>query len=435
MSTLTKEKEVIAKDIIDPEINVKVSKEDKEALINSVSDKKSVEYLVNQYYQAQSFRIIAENQIRALLQQNSENDILPITEKIKTNARKQEELIKKYMNIVTDAIPVCRWIKSITGIGPVISAYLYSKFDVTVAQYSTNFLSYAGLNDNNNPWLGKEKAKAIVKKALIYRDEKFEELANFLKNEIGEESYDELVKTIKTFKLKNNDIEFDDIRKKILKSTDIDIEKINGLDVSMFFDYVKNILNPNICDDILIKYVALETTRNPNNISKSIKSSLAKKKTKSKVPTVADLESYLAKPPYNTDLKKMMYIIGDMFIKNSGREKSLYGKIYKDKKLEYSIANENGAYADTAKRILTEKNWSKDTSTYKALSEGKLSDAHITTRARRYAVKLFISHVFECMYYAEYKKEPPKHYVIQYMGHHDYIPPEVDYRPFIDSKE
>ena len=49
----------------------------------------------------------------------------------------------------------------------------------------------------------------------------------------------------------------------------------------------------------------------------------------------------------------------------------------------------------------------------------------------RYAVKLFISHVFEAMYFAEFHEEPPKAYVIQYMGHHDYIAPEVDYKKFI----
>lgn len=439
MENKTKEKEL--SQVIEKEVVSKVNKEDKTALKKVSSNKQIVRYLVDQYYQSQAYRITAENQARSLLQGFDDVDKEQFTF-INTeldNAKVQENLNKKYMDIITDSIPVCRWMKSITGIGPVLSAYLYSVFDVTVAKYNTNFLSYAGLNDNNNPWLGKEKAKAMVKEALDYREEKMHTFNIFLKEKIGgEDEYNKLIKSIDKIGkdvIKNNDIDFDNIKKDILKLSGIDIENIKDLDISLFLDYIKFITNPKICDDILVNYIASKTTRNPNNIWKGVKNVLNSRKTKSAIAIYEDLESYLAKPPYNKDLKTKAYIIGEMFVKQSGREKSLYGKIYKDKKIEYTIKNENGEYAEEAERLLKEKNYSKETETYKRLSQGMLSDAHILARAKRYAVKLFISHVYEAMYYAEYKKEPPKTYVIQYMGHHDYIAPEVDYRPFIDNEE
>lgn len=436
---ITKDRELeVIPEVEEVEVVAKVSKEEKEALINASSNKKIVGYLVDQYYQSQDYRITAENQARAVLQgfDESDRDQFIFIEKEKDNARAQEALNKKYMDIVTDTIPVCQWMKSITGIGPVLSAYLYSAFDVKVGRYNTNFLSYAGLNDNNNPWLGTEKAKALVKEAVQYRQERLDAITKILEDHIdNKKSYDAFMKTLKRIgKNVEVDMYFDDTRNEILASTDIDINKIEDLDISSFFDYIKLAANPKLCDDILVSYVARKTTRNPNNVWKGVKNNWSRKKSKTKAPSVDDLEAYLAKPPYNKDLKRTMFIVGDMFIKNSGREKSLYGKIYKQKKLEYIMKNENGEYAEDAKRILAEKNWDTNTATYKRLSEGMLSDAHILARARRYAVKLFISHVFEAMYYAEYREEPPKTYVIQYMGHHDYIPPEVDYRPFIDKE-
>lgn len=437
---ITKDKELnaITDEVVEVEVIAKVTKEEKEALINASSHKKIVSYLVDQYYQSQSYRITADNQARAVLQgfDESDREQFIFIEKERNNAKAQEALNKKYMDIVTDTIPVCRWMKSITGIGPVLSAYLYSAFDVKVGKYNTNFLSYAGLNDNNNPWLGTEKAKALVKEALEYRKEKYNCMNDVLRNAcIDDKEYNKLIKLLTKIGKTDEELIFEDIQATILSELCIDIDSIVDLDLSIFFDFIRVLAFPKFCDDMIIDYVASKTTRNPSNVSKGTKNNWEKKKTKSKFPTVDDLESYLAKPPYNKDLKKMMYLVGDMFIKNSGREKSLYGKIYKQKKLEYTRKNENGEYAEEAARILAEKHWDTSTPTYKRLSQGMLSDAHILARARRYAVKLFISHVFEAMYYAEYREEPPKTYVIQYMGHHDYIGPEVDYRPFIDGKK
>lgn len=423
-------------EVIATEVTAKVTKEEKEALINASSDKKIVRYLVDQYYQSQAYRIKAENQARSLTQHYDESDdehMIFIEKEVK-NAKVQESLNKKYMDIVTDAIPVCRWMKSITGIGPVISAYLYAAFDVTIANYNTKFLSYAGLNDNNNPWLGSAKAKEVVNKAIDHRQTFFDEIEEILEDGCDNKTtFKKLISALKKLG-KTDEFVFTDIRDTVLSVSGLDIGDYKDSESMIFIvEYVMNLAYPKAADDILYSFVSMETGRGVQNIVRGTNSNWARKKAKTKVPTTDDLESYLAKPPYNTDLKKMMFIIGDLFIKNSGRGKSLYGKIYKDKKLEYIAKNETGEYAERAAQELAEKNYDKNTPTYKRLIEGKLSDAHINARARRYAVKLFISHVFEAMYYDQYHEEPPQTYIIAHGGHHDYIPPEVDYRPYIDG--
>lgn len=411
-------------------ITAKVSKEEKEEIIKISSDKKMVRYLVDQYQQSQAYRIKAQNQARSLLQgydQSTEDQFSFITKEIK-NAEANESLNKKYIDIITDNISVCRWMKSIMGIGPLLSAYLYSAFDPKVATYATEFLSYAGLNDNNNPWLGTEKATAIVKEAVAYRKEKFDKITTVIEESFVGTKYKKIVTALKKIG-KSNEVDYCDI----IESNEGHLLKDLPIDASILPDYVRWLAYPNSCDDILIDYVAAYTGRKFSNVKKGAINNWKKKKSKTKVPTVDDLTSYLAKPPYNTDLKKRMYLIGESFIKVSNKEKSLYGSIYKQKRIEYTRKNDAGEYADQAAGILLEKNI-KDPDTRERLESGKLTDGHIMARAKRYAVKLFISHVFEAMYYAEYGEEPPKTYVIAHMGHHDYIPPEVDYKPYINGE-
>ena len=55
-----------------------------------------------------------------------------------------------------------------------------------------------------------------------------------------------------------------------------------------------------------------------------------------------------------------------------------------------------------------------------------LPPAHIDMRARRYAVKLFLSHLQECWYREVYDCDPPAPYAITQGGHAHYIaPPQI----------
>lgn len=417
------------------EIITKISKEEKEELQEASSDKKIVKMLVDQYYQSQYERIITQNQIRSLKQGYDEasEPHYNFINTILNNAISKEAYNKKCMDVITDKVDICRWMKSIMGIGPVLSAYIYATFDVKTGKYAGNFLSYAGLNDNNNPWLGKEKAKDIVDRALERREKSLDEFETQLKSFLccSEKQFTNLKK--KLTKLGKEDCnDFEEIESVIYELTGSNINEFE--DYSNLFDYITVLANPKAITVDLYQFVANETGRDIKNIRKGTINNWERKKTKTKTPVIEDLIAYLSKPPYNTELKTKMFLIGESFIKVHKKPNSLYGRIYKEKKEEYTLKNENGEYSEQAEEILKTKNIGKNTDAYKSLIEGKLPKAQINSRARRYAVKLFISHVFEAMYYAEYGEEPPQTYVIEYLGHTGYIAPEVDYHPYINRE-
>lgn len=417
------------------EVSVKVSKEEKLQLQESVGDKQILRFLIDQYYQSQEYRIRAENQARAIIQgydQSQKEHPIFITKEL-TNARAQESLNKKYMDIVTNKIPVCRWMKAIMGIGPVLSCYLYASFDISKGRYATDFLSYAGLNDNNNPWLGTEKAKAMVAKAVEYRDnEFFAPIKSTIDDLVDRAKFEKLVSSSFKRKIEWETEDIDKIFKKA-GNGNVVCREVFADQAPEFNEYINSLIANGYVGSVMYGIIANWTRRKPFNVEKGTLSTMQSKKAKKLVPTTADLAAYLAKPPYNTDLKKRCYLIGQSFVKVSGKPNSLYGRIYKQRKIEETMNNEKGVYAEQAKRILSENNYSKNTPTYEALSNGRLSPAHIEARAERYAVKLFISHVFEAMYYDYHHEDAPNPYVIQHMGHHDYIAPEVDFKPYIDG--
>lgn len=425
----------VIKDVWD-ETNIKLTKDEKKE-VSTLTSKSQIEFLVDQYNQSQEYRIRSESQARSLNlgQDNAANIEHPlfIQRELKI-AMAQEALNKKYLDIATDNIPLCKWLKSIKGIGPVFAAVIYSSFNIEKGRYATDFLSYAGLNDNNNPWLGTDKAKKLV----LSVESEFVSLSNRVKLEFE----NLMVKDIKgsdstkisrefstKIKAAANDmnLSLDDIENLINK-----IRKDNGYGkISIDIDnseilpatYIRT-RHSTVVFDWHYSKIHVETKRKMINIKNGTLAISGKD-----YATLTDLQNYLAKPPYNTELKKYMYLIGEAFMKVSNRG-SLYGQLYLQRKADEIEKNNKGMYAEQAKRLLESKNYDKSTQTYKALSEGKLSDGHITQRAKRYAVKLFISHVYEAMYWEAYHKEAPSHYVLEFGGHHDYIAPEVDYKEF-----
>lgn len=335
-----------------------LSKETKNSMAY-VSDNQ-VRLIIDNYYQTQHHRMNIANQIRAVKQEfdQVQEGEQPAIAWLLKDVENRENQIKKMIAEYVKSEPVCQWAMAIKGIGPVFAANLWSYIDMTKCCHANQFLSYAGLNDNNTPWLGKEKAKDVVDEAFKY------------------------------FGLKNSD-------------------EVN--------------------DDVLLR-VAVNSGRNLATVKRGFL--YHKEKGNASEHDRTHLIAYMAKPPYNTELKKMCYLIGQSFVKVSNRD-SLYGRLYKERKALETMKNENGEYAEQAEKLLAEKNYRKDTDTYKFLSEGKLSPAHINQRAQRWAVKIFLTHFFECAWIHTHHTEPPKLYVIEHMGHVDYIEPEVPYSQFV----
>ena len=123
------------------------------------------------------------------------------------------------------------------------------------------------------------------------------------------------------------------------------------------------------------------------------------------------------KRPFNAELKTLCWKIGESFVKVSGNEDSFYGRIYRERKAQEEAANAKGEFSAQAARKLEQFKIGKSTDAYKHYSEGRLPPAHIHARAKRMAVKLFLSHYHEMGFRLKLGREAPEPYVIAHQGH------------------
>lgn len=134
------------------------------------------------------------------------------------------------------------------------------------------------------------------------------------------------------------------------------------------------------------------------------------------------------KRPWNASLKVLCWKIGESFVKTCNNEASFYGPIYVQRKAYETAKNEAGDYAGQAAEKLERFNIGKTTEAYGHYSAGRLPPAHIHARAKRYAVKMFLSHWLEVRHWVEFGVRLPSPYAIAHLGHQDYIaPPNFDF--------
>ncbi len=127
------------------------------------------------------------------------------------------------------------------------------------------------------------------------------------------------------------------------------------------------------------------------------------------------------KRPWNASLKTLCWKLGDSFVKISGREDAFYGQIYRKRKEQEITLNEKGVFSDQAQKALETKNF-RENQTKKIYESGKLPPGHLDARARRYAVKLFLSHLHQR--WREQEGLPlTKPWIIEHGGHSHYIEP------------
>jgi Transposase IS116/IS110/IS902 family len=123
------------------------------------------------------------------------------------------------------------------------------------------------------------------------------------------------------------------------------------------------------------------------------------------------------KRPHNAALKTLCWKLGESFVKVSGDSEALYGQAYLRRKEYEQGRNDAGDLAGQAADALAQKRIGKDTEAFKHYSAGKLPPGHIHARAKRWAVKLFLSHLHAEMYRRHFGKEPPAPYPIAHLGH------------------
>ena len=416
-----------------------LSKSVKESVITI--DRDDLRILVDSYYQTQKFRIGLQNQKRSIDQKkDQDNSKFLSRDWILNNMVNQEAQIKKMIDTYTSNNEVCRWAKSTIGIGPMFAAALYAYLDIEGKTKVTQFWSYCGLNDNNTPWLGVEAGKKLVAEVLEEMKEKYQNIIS--DTGIFDGCKDTEIK--KATKLianhwkscEGNENEFEqtiDIlinREEFPTSIGYSIGELDLEDPDVM-GMLKFITDNDMITNEVICMVAEATNRNVESVEKG---SIDATKTESDgyiVRTKKSMESFLAKPPYNIELKKICYLIGESFCKVSNKEKSLYGRLYRQRKLYEEQKNLNHGYQDQAFDIISKKKFDKTTTAYKCYEQGMLPPGHINMRAKRYAAKMFISHFFECYYEWYYREPAPAPYVIKWMGHEEYIPPENPYSDFI----
>lgn len=132
------------------------------------------------------------------------------------------------------------------------------------------------------------------------------------------------------------------------------------------------------------------------------------------------------KRPWNADLKTLCWKIGESFVKTSGRDSDFYGHIMMTYKETLIKKNEAGEFAEQCKEILAAKKF-RENATKKHYEAGHLSPGHLHARAKRWAVKMFLSHYHHVGYKLAFGEEPPRPYVFDILGHKDIIEPPPEW--------
>lgn len=129
------------------------------------------------------------------------------------------------------------------------------------------------------------------------------------------------------------------------------------------------------------------------------------------------------KRPWNAELKVLCWKLGQAFMKVSNKPTSFYGQLYRKRKAFEIAKNESGERANVAALTLAAKNIGKTTETYKHYAAGHLPPSQIDGRARRYAVKMFLSHFHQK--WRELEGLPHRDpYVVEWLGHTTIISPD-----------
>lgn len=132
-----------------------------------------------------------------------------------------------------------------------------------------------------------------------------------------------------------------------------------------------------------------------------------------------------AKRPWNAELKTLVaFKLGECFVKFQNHKNDTYGKLFRQERDKDEVTNGEGKFAEQTREILAVKKFGADTEALKWYKEGKLPPAHLHARARRWVVKLFLSHLHHVMYVDWHGEEPMKPYAFERLSedHRHFVP-------------
>lgn len=333
-----------------------------------------IRFLVDAYYVEQEVRKATNNQVRATVEAGEPASILRYL-------AKQSEVLENQVRAALDRWSrnqkVGQWMRSHTGVGPVITAGLMAHINIKRARTAGHIYNFAGLNPDAK-WWSRKDADAMVK---------------------------EIISMIGSGK----------------------------------------VITPE-----RIAEAARRTGRRVESVEKASRNKDGK-------ITATSFAAGIAKRPWNAGLKTLTWKLGDSFVKfhtlcvcgnwekdhedgpctpkkkdgtpiacdcKAFDRKSFYGGLYWQRKQQEVANNEAGKFAGLAARTLKEKKI-KEKDTLACYEVGKLPPGRIDLRARRWAVKIFLSNMHAVMYFDEYGTLPPVPFSFTKAGgsHAHYIAP------------
>lgn len=155
-------------------------------------------FLVDAYYIMQEDRKRAHNQVRALETSKEPNAII---QWLAAQSELLEEEIKKLLDTYTSNQAIGRWLKSVYGIGPVISAGLIAHIDINKVNSAGQIWRFAGLDPTVKWNKGQKRPWNASLKTLCWKaGQSFMKFSNSEKCYYGK-SY----RARKTFEVARND--------------------------------------------------------------------------------------------------------------------------------------------------------------------------------------------------------------------------------------
>lgn len=127
------------------------------------------------------------------------------------------------------------------------------------------------------------------------------------------------------------------------------------------------------------------------------------------------------KRPWNAQLKTLCWHAGQCFMRFAAQEECVYGHLYRQRKAYEVARNEAGDNAQLAKELAPK--YRTTTDAYAHYKEGRLPPAQIDARARRYAVKQFLSDLHHEWFKRRFGYPPAMPYPIAILGHAHYRAP------------
>jgi hypothetical protein len=359
-------------------------------------DPNEARFLVDYYYQTQEDRKSANNQVRAAVERNEPCDYVRWLASLEESLESQ---IRSALDIWTKNQPVSAWARSQLGIGPVIAAGLAAHINIQRTPSPSALARFAGL-DPTIEWHGAKGSRELVRAAQ--------------EAETAEEKDAGVVAWLAraTHRHVGDLWEAQGARAATREEAQAAIAREAGCDpseVQFLFD------DRPLHADNAISHACEELGISVHEVYAQLYQGYR-----------VDLEAlvkYLSRRPWNARLKTLLWKLGESFVKVSGNEEAFYGQLYRQFKAEEVRKNEEGLFAEQAAGILQKKRIGTDTVARGQYEKGRLPDAHVHARAKRRAVKIFLSHYWQVAYELHYRRPAPQHWIFAHGGHIDFIPP------------